>query len=131
MIARQPWAACASGAQSRNGLLFTRQMKQGSFLRPFSVRAIQRSVDPCLPKRAWDREIVSAEQSAEDDQPVVLESTLWPCLILGNISKQVAESSSQEERTELLLNRCFIVTNRPHIDLWPFDDMLKQHQELS
>jgi hypothetical protein len=38
---------------------------------------------------------------------------------------------SQEERTELLLNRCFIVTNRPHIDLWPFDDTLKQCQELS
>jgi hypothetical protein len=153
---------------------------------------------------AFHHEIVVVEESADEDQPVRLESTLWPCLMLGDmmfsragarvsggrqfISKQVAESStlywtfernnrpvndlshgwgsnsqwrtsfrrdyqiggelyynvdgkhdlrkpfarsedqdglSQEERIELLVNRCFIVTERPHTDLWPFDDTLR------
>jgi hypothetical protein len=30
----------------------------------------------------------------------------------------------QEERTELLINRCFMVTERPHTELWPFYDTL-------
>ena len=153
---------------------------------------------------SFHHEIVAVEESADDDQPVMLESTFWPCLMLGDmmfsragvrvsggrqfISKQAAESStlywtfrrnnrpvsdlshgwgsnsqwrtnfrrdyqigeglcynadgrhdlrkpfarsedrdclSQEQRTELLVNRCFIVTERPHTDLWPFDDTLR------
>jgi hypothetical protein len=153
---------------------------------------------------SFHHEIVAVEESADENQPVMLESTLWPCLMLGDmmfsragvrvsggrqfISEQAAESStlywafrrnnrpvndlshgwgsnsqwrtdfrrdyqiggelyynsdgqhdlrkpfarsedrdglSQEERTELLVNRCFIVTERPHTDLWPFDDTLR------
>ncbi len=36
---------------------------------------------------------------------------------------------SQEERIELLINRCFIVTERPHNNLWPFDDTLQRHSD--
>jgi len=153
---------------------------------------------------SFHHEIVAVEESADEDRPVMLVSTLWPCLMLGDmmfsragvrvsggrqfISKQAAESStlywtfwrnnrpvsdlshgwgsnsqwrtdfrrdyqiggelyynadgqhdlrkpfarsedrdglSQEERTELLVNRCFIVTKRPHTDLWPFDDTFR------
>jgi hypothetical protein len=153
---------------------------------------------------SFHHEIVAVEESADEDHPVRLESTFWPCLMLGDmmfsragvrvsggrqcISKQVAESStlywtflrnnrpvsdlshgwgsnsqwgtdfrrdyqidgelyynvdgqhdlrksfarsedrddlSQEERIELLVNRCFIVTERPHTGLWPFDDTLR------
>lgn len=152
---------------------------------------------------SFHHEIVAVEESADVDQPVLLESTLWPCLMLGDmmfsragvrvsggrrfISKQAAESStlywtfwrnnrpvsdlshgwgrnsqwrtdfrrdyqidgelyynvdgkhdlrkpfarsedrdglSHEERIELLVNRCFIVTERPDTDLWPFFDTL-------
>jgi hypothetical protein len=31
---------------------------------------------------------------------------------------------SRSERTELLLNRCFVVTTKPSDDLWPYDDRL-------
>jgi hypothetical protein len=31
---------------------------------------------------------------------------------------------TREERIELLTNRCFVRTTKPHADLWPYDDML-------
>jgi hypothetical protein len=33
---------------------------------------------------------------------------------------------SQEERIELLVSRCFILTERSHTGLWPFDDTLRK-----
>lgn len=150
MIARQPWAACASGAQSRNGLLFTRLIEQASFLRPFSVPAIQSAREPdpwglyALSRvndlwiRAFQREPGIARSSQSSNPPRMISLLCWnrrfgPCLMLGNrmfsragarvsggrrfISKQVAESSTQEERTELPLNRCFIVANRQWMEI--------------
>ncbi|WP_437983864.1 hypothetical protein [Sorangium sp. So ce117] len=32
---------------------------------------------------------------------------------------------TREERVELLTNRCFIFTMKPHDDLWPYDDRLQ------
>ncbi|WP_437938226.1 hypothetical protein [Sorangium sp. So ce341] len=32
---------------------------------------------------------------------------------------------TREERVELLTNRCFIFTTKPHDDLWPYDDRLQ------
>src|SRR5262249_26375282 len=32
---------------------------------------------------------------------------------------------TREERIELLTNRCFVRTMKPHGDLWPYDDMLR------
>ena len=32
---------------------------------------------------------------------------------------------TREERTELLTNRCFVRTTKPHGDLWPYDDILR------
>jgi hypothetical protein len=148
-------------------------------------------------------EVVEVEEASEENQPVNLTSTFWPCLLLGDmvfsragvrvsggrqfIRKDVAESSAlywafrrknrpyqdlshgwgsnsqwrtrfrrdyrigqqfhynvdgthelatsvpeaedrdgltQEERIELLTNRCFIRTVKPHGDLWPYDDEL-------
>jgi hypothetical protein len=148
-------------------------------------------------------EIVEVEEVSDDDQPVTLLSTFWPCLMLGNmmfsragvrvsggrrfICKDAAESSTiywafrrknrschdlslgwgsnsqwrtsfrrdyrigkelhynvdrtnnlgatepaaedhdgltQRERIELLTNRCFVTTEKPHEDLWPYDDMI-------
>jgi hypothetical protein len=149
-------------------------------------------------------EIVEVEEARDEDQPVRVVSTLWPCLMLGDmmfsragvrisggtrfIRKDVAESSTlywafrrknrpfrdlshgwgsnsqwrtsfrrdyrigeefhynvdgkhdlavpepatedrdgltPAERVELLTNRCFVTTTKPHDDLWPYDDMLR------
>ncbi len=35
-------------------------------------------------------------------------------------------SLTTEERIELLTHRCFIVTDKPHGDLWPFDHTYKE-----
>ncbi|WP_437297214.1 hypothetical protein [Sorangium sp. So ce426] len=35
------------------------------------------------------------------------------------------EGLTREERVELLTNRCFIFTAKPHDDLWPYDDKLQ------
>jgi hypothetical protein len=32
---------------------------------------------------------------------------------------------TREERTELLVHRCFVTTKKPHEDLWPYDDTLR------
>jgi hypothetical protein len=149
-------------------------------------------------------EVVEVEEARDEDQPVMLVATLWPCLLLGDmvfsragvrvtggkqfISKDVAESSTlywafrrknrpyhdlsqgwgsnsqwrtplrrdycigqefhynvdgkhdlaapeptcenqdgltRDERIELVTNRCFIKTTKPHNDLWPYDDRLR------
>jgi hypothetical protein len=149
-------------------------------------------------------EIVEVEETRDEDQPVSLVSTFWPCLLLGHmvfsragvrvsgstrfIRKDVAESStlywafrrknrpfqdlshgwgsnsqwrtrfrrdyrigrefhynvdgkhdlgapavaaedrdglSREECIELLTNRCFVTTTKPHSDLWPYDDVFR------
>jgi hypothetical protein len=36
-----------------------------------------------------------------------------------------SDSLSRDERIELLTNRCFILTARPHNDLWPYDDVFR------
>jgi hypothetical protein len=147
-------------------------------------------------------EIVEVEEARDEDQPVTVVATFWPCLMLGDlifsragvhvsggrrfIRKDVAESSTlywafrrknrpyqdlshgwghnsqwrtsfrrdyriagkfhynvdgkhdlgapdpaaedrdgltRGERVELLTNRCFVTTTKPHRDLWPYDDM--------
>lgn len=35
------------------------------------------------------------------------------------------------ERTELLIHRCFIMADKPHDDLWPYDDRLQLSQSLA
>jgi hypothetical protein len=88
---------------------------------------------------SFHHEIVAVEESADADQPVLLESTLWPCLMLGDmmfsragvrvsggrkfISKQAAESST--------LYWTFRRNNRPVTDLWPFFDTLRGGSSVS
>ncbi len=146
-------------------------------------------------------EIVEVAQADNEEQPVTVLSTFWPCLMLGDmlfsragvrvsggsrfVHKEIAESSTlywayrrknrpyqdlshgwgsnsqwrtafrrdyrvgqgfyynvdgkhdlgasepaeedrddltREERIELLTNRCFVTTMKPHCDLWPYDD---------
>ena len=38
------------------------------------------------------------------------------------------EDLTSQERLELLVNRCLIVTERPHEDLWPFDDVYMENK---
>ncbi|HKA06920.1 MAG TPA: hypothetical protein VKD71_06650 [Gemmataceae bacterium] len=149
-------------------------------------------------------EVVEVEEARDQDQPVSLVSTVWPCLMLGDmmfsragvrvsggrrfVRRDVAESSTlywayrrknrpfqdlsvgwgsnsqwrtgfrrdyrigqeflfnvdgnhdlgapeqaaedrnsltRSERIELLTNRCFVITTKPHGDLWPYDDVLR------
>jgi hypothetical protein len=157
-----------------------------------------------VPFSPFYHEVVEVEEASDEDQPVKLETTLWPCLMLGDmvfsragvrvsggrrlIRTDVAESSTlywafrrknrpyqdlshgwgsnsqwrtrfrrdyrigeevhynvdgkhdlaapepaaedrdgltRDERIELLTNRCFVRTTKPHDDLWPYDDMLR------
>lgn len=149
-------------------------------------------------------EIVEVDQSSDDDEPISVLATFWPCLMLGDmlfsragahvsggrqfIRREVAESSTlywayrrknrphqdqshgwgsnsqwrtcfrrdyqigselyynvdgteelnslscpfedrlnltRDERIELLTNRCFIRTTKPHDDLYPYDDRFR------
>ena len=162
------------------------------------------TVTPSASFSPFFHEIVEVEEAGDEDQPISLTSTFWPCLMLGDmvfsragvrvsggrhfIRKDVAESSTlywafrrknrpyqdlshgwgsnsqwrtrfrrdyrigqefhynvdgkhdlaapeptavdrdgltREERAELLTNRCFLRTPKPHNDLWPYDDMLR------
>ncbi|WP_437976100.1 hypothetical protein WMF11_00870 [Sorangium sp. So ce295] len=46
---------------------------------------------------------------------------------LGTLESTVEDDDglTREERVELLTNRCFIFTMKPHDDLWPYDDRLQ------
>jgi hypothetical protein len=41
---------------------------------------------------------------------------------VSNSKNPAREELTPSERVELLSNRCFIMTQKPHYDLWPFDD---------